>query len=156
MQKTAMNEVALDLREGAEESWVVGLQEPELEQAEQAGVDILAAEGGNQAVEALVPGSLEDADPDLLGLLRPDGGAVEQVEAGGDLGEPVARGPAHDSRIGVHLLPGAQLPEGGIGPVPQAHGLVAEAFQLFDHADVAGVLEARIEDRKSTRLNSSH
>src|SRR3546814_6747957 len=94
----------------------------------QAGVDILAAEGGNQAVEALVPGSLEDADPDLLGLLRPDGGAVEQVEAGGDLGEPVARGPAHDSRIGVHLLPGAQLPEAGIGPV----------------------------DRKSTRLNSRH
>src|SRR3546814_17548668 len=96
MQEPAMNEVALDLREGAEEAWVVDLQEPELEQAEQAGVDILAAEGGNQAVEALVPGSLEDADPDLLGLLRPDGGAVEQVEAGGDLGEPVARGPAHD------------------------------------------------------------
>src|SRR3546814_18379970 len=100
MQEPAMNEVALDLREGAEEAWVVDLQEPELEQAEQAGVDILAAEGGNQAVEALVPGSLEDADPDLLGLLRPDGGAVEQVEAGGDLGEPGARGPAHASRIG--------------------------------------------------------
>src|SRR3546814_21100806 len=38
MQEPAMNEVALDLREGAEEAWVVGLQEPELEQPEQAGV----------------------------------------------------------------------------------------------------------------------
>src|SRR3546814_20461027 len=37
MQEPAMNEVALDLREGAEEAWVVGLQEPEPEQAEQAG-----------------------------------------------------------------------------------------------------------------------
>src|SRR3546814_17454704 len=55
MQEPAMNEVALDLREGAEEAGVVGLQEPELEQAEQAGVAILAADGGNQAGEAHVP-----------------------------------------------------------------------------------------------------
>src|SRR3546814_19026205 len=48
MQEPAMNEVAIDLREGAEEAWVVGRPTHELEQAEQVGVALIAGIGRAQ------------------------------------------------------------------------------------------------------------
>src|SRR3546814_5546494 len=43
-------------------------------------------------------------------------------------------------------LPGAQLPQPGVGLVPQADGLAAEALQLLEEAHVARMLEPLVEE----------
>ena len=66
-----------------------------------------------------------------VGALAPVGGcdpAAPSVR--GDLGQPVAGGPAHQRRRGVDARAGAQLPHAGVGLVVDAEGLLADRLQV--------------------------
>ncbi len=64
----------------------------------------------------------------------------------GDLGETIARGPAHQRRRGVDAGAGAQLPHAGVGLVVQAPGLLAHALELGEIARVGAPEQAMVEE----------
>ena len=99
---------------------------PQLGQQQQAGVDpadrlvpevSVATIGIDEAVAFRVPGPLQDGLADPVGMAAPVFRPLVQAELGRDAREPVAGGPAHHGRVGVHALGGAQLPQAGVGLV---------------------------------------
>src|SRR3546814_651089 len=72
-------------------------------------------ESGAIVARLLVPRLALDRRPDCRGALVPMGLAPGPPDARRDIGEPVARRPAHHRRIGVDKLAGAKFPQSGVG-----------------------------------------
>src|SRR6267378_3788875 len=124
-QELPAAQLLLDRTDGGGEARVVGPEEIELVQEEQARVHVLAAESGDEAIALRVPGAR----------------AVREPDARGDLREAVAPRPAHDTREGMHALCPAQLPRAGVGLVEEDPGALAELLELAEQRLVAAQRE---------------
>ena len=79
-------------------------------------------------------------------LAAPEIGAVVAADRAGDLRQPVAGGPAHHARKGVHGRPRAELPGPGIGLVEHLDGAPPELFEMPEQGRVAGADQAAVEE----------
>src|SRR6266581_7628514 len=131
-QELPAAQVLLDGLDRGSEARIVGAQEIELVQEEQARVQVLAAEGGGEALALRVPGPRADCRMHRVGPLAPGARAVSEPDARGDLGEAVASRPAHHAREGMDALCAAQLPRAGVGLVEQGGGALAELLELAE------------------------
>ena len=134
----------LERLDGGGEAGILGVEEAEVVEKQQAGVDPFAVEGGGEAASGLRV--REDVPADGDGPVRPVRVAVGEAEDPCDARQPVAGGPAHDAREGVHRAPLPELPEAGVGLVEQACRLVAELLEPAEHAPVAGLDQPAVEE----------
>src|SRR3546814_10088512 len=96
---------------------------------EQAGVDVVAAEGGRQAAVAVARGAAFYRRPDRVGAILPEGLPILQPQRARRIRQPVAGGPAHRNRIGVDVRFGSQLPKPGVGLVVDRPGMLTDTLQ---------------------------
>src|SRR3546814_11168650 len=93
-------------------------------------------ESGAIVARLLVPRLALDRRPDCRGALVPMGLALGPPDARRDIGEPVARRPAHHRRIGVDKMAGAKFPPSGVGLIVCLPRPLPDAFQDFEIARV--------------------
>src|SRR5687767_6508472 len=86
----AAAQALLDRREGVREAAVAGIEKAHVEQLEQAGVELVAAERAGEPLLVLEPGLFLDRLADRLRALAPQLLALGQAQLGGDVGEAVA------------------------------------------------------------------
>src|SRR5712672_1814804 len=139
-------QVALDRADGGREARIVGAQEIELVQEEQARVQILAAESGGEALALRIPRPIADRRMHGVGAGAPRARAVREPDARGDLREAVAPRPAHNAGKSVDALRAAQLPKSGVGLVEERRGPFAELLELAEQRLVAPEREPRVEE----------
>src|SRR5690606_2490515 len=104
-----------DRFERLQEARVVGREEPQVQQLQYAGVEIVSRESGGEALRLRAPGGLLDMGPDMIGTFLPELGSLGQVECHRRVRQTIAGSPAHRRRIRVNALPGSELPQAGIG-----------------------------------------
>jgi hypothetical protein len=122
----------------AHEARVLRRQETHLGHQQHAGVEVAPAKAFDKGLAFIAPGVLQDVAANDFRPLVPQAGAVRQAQHHGDLAsQPVAGGPAHQRRRGVHPRAGAQLPHAGVGLVVQAPGLLAHISRAAKSAAVA-------------------
>jgi hypothetical protein len=136
----------LDRVDRAEEAGITGRDESDLLHQEQAGIDVIAAESGNEAVLGRAPGAFEDGRAQAVGDLPPIGRAIGKVERARDLGQTIAGCPAHDRRKRVDFSPAAKLPRTGVGLESRQSGAFAQGFQAVEERRVARAGQPPIEE----------
>src|SRR3546814_19765223 len=90
-------------RQRIAEARIIRREKAQVQKLEQAGVDVVAAEGGRQAAVAVPRGAAFYGRPDRVGAVLPEGLPILQPQRAGRISQPVAGGPAHRNRIGVDV-----------------------------------------------------
>src|SRR5690606_38437848 len=121
-----------DRFERLQEARVVGREEPQVQQLQYAGVEIVSRESGGEALRLRAPGGLLDMGPDMIGTFLPELGSLGQVECHRRVRQTIAGSPAHRRRIRVNALPGSELPQAGIGLIVLLPGALADALQCLE------------------------
>src|SRR3546814_12785902 len=89
---------------------LVRRQKAQVQKLEQAGVDVVAAEGGRQAAVAVARGAAFYRRPDRVGAILPEGLPILQPQSARRIRPPVAGGPAQRNPIDVDVRFGSQPP----------------------------------------------
>src|SRR5687767_8565214 len=85
----AAAQALLDRGEGIDEARIVGIEKAHVEQLEQAGVELVAAERRRKALSFLEPGLFLDLQPGRGGAVAPERLPLGEAELAGDVGEAV-------------------------------------------------------------------
>ena len=100
--EVAALELGADRVDSRDEPRVVGGEESELVEQQQARVESAAVGGTDEALSFGVPAALVDEARDARRVSAPFRRALGIAELGCDAREPVSSGPAHDDRERVH------------------------------------------------------
>src|SRR5258706_13499768 len=111
----ATSQSAADQVECGDEARVRSGDQPQLLQQQQARIDLAPTQFAGEGVDLPVPGLIQQAMPDRLGLLAPILGPLILAEGRGDLSRAVAGCPAECYRMGMDRHAGAKFPDSGIG-----------------------------------------
>ena len=138
--------MATDGINGGGKTRVVRRQKIQFAKEQEAGIQVVALEGGDEAVEVWIPGPAGDDLMEPIGLPAPLDGALGQGQPGGDARQAVAAGPADDRREGMDGGLVAQLPGAGVRLVEDGDRQPAQFLQPLEQHLIAGQRQAAVEE----------
>jgi len=113
------------------EPWIVGREEAQVEQLDQARIEVVATERRRDTLRILAPCRVLDRRADRVRAFLPERPAILKPENLRSVRQPVAGRPAHRRRIGVDVRFGAQLPQASVGLVVRLPRAVADQFEAL-------------------------
>ena len=141
----AIAQLGIDAVHRGDKARIVRGDEADLGHQQHGSIQRLTAEGAGEGLSRLVPGFAQNGLADGVGALAPIGDAGVQAQPGGDAGQPVTGGPAHDRRGGVDMGAAAIFPDPGIRRVVDGKGALADNLEMLELQPAGAGLQPVVE-----------